>query len=69
MTFIKFSQCELQNHIKNYFCKKIHFRCTTGSEFASDDNKSNHFYEQQKSYITVFGFYYKAGILPVQIQQ
>ena len=26
----------------------------TGSEFASDYNKSNVLYEQQKSYITVF---------------
>ena len=39
----------------NYFCKKIHFRLVTSSEFASDYNKSNVFYERQKSYITIFG--------------
>ena len=57
----------------NYFCKKIHFRCVTaGSELASDYNKSNFSYEQQKSYITDFwngDSYYPAAILPVQSQQ
>ena len=38
----------------SYFCKKIHFRCVTGSEFASDYNKSNLFYEQEQSFITDF---------------
>ena len=55
----------------NFFCKKIHFICVTGSEFASDYNKSNVFYEQQKGYITVFwcgDSYYPAEILPVQKQ-
>ena len=54
------------------FAKKIHFRCVTGSEFASDYNKSNVFLEQQNSYITVFcngDSYCQAGIWPAQIQQ
>ena len=42
----------------------------TGFEFASDYGKSNLFYEQQKSYITVFSnFYCPAEALPVQSQQ
>ena len=48
------------------FAKKHHFRCVTGSEFASGYHKSNVSYEQQKSYITVFwngGSYYLAEIL------
>ena len=32
------------------FAKKHHFRCVTGSDFASDYNKSNTFYEQQLLY-------------------
>ena len=32
----------------------IHFRCVTGSEFAFDYNTWNGFYEQRKSYTTVF---------------
>ena len=49
----------------------MYFRCVTGSEFASDYNKSN-VYEQQKCYITVFwndDSYFPAGILSVQSQQ
>ena len=49
----------------NYFYKKIHFRCVTGSEFASDYNKSNVFYEHQnKGYFAVFWnseTYYQPG--------
>ena len=40
--------------LQTIFAKKHHFRCVTSSEFASDYNKSNNSYEQQKSYITVF---------------
>ena len=32
------------------FAKKQHFRCVTDSDFASDYNKSNTFYEQQLLY-------------------
>ena len=56
----------------SYFCKNIHFRYVTGSEFASDYNRSNVLYKQEKSYITVSwnsDFYYPAAILPVQSQQ
>ena len=52
--------------------KNHHFRCVTGSEFASAYHKSNVSYEQQKSYIKVFGnggSYYLAEILLVQSQQ
>ena len=41
-------------------------------KFASDYNKSNVFFKQQKSYTTVFwkgDFYYPAGLSPVQSQQ
>ena len=54
------------------FAKKHHFRWVTDSEFASDYNKSNVSYEQQKSYITVFcngASYYLAEILLVESQQ
>ena len=57
--------------LQTIFAKKHHFRCVTGSEFASDCNKSNVSYEQKKSYITVFwngGCYYLAKILLVQNQ-
>ena len=50
----------------------IHFRCVSSSEFTSDYNTSKAFYEQQKSYNTIFwngDSYYPAGILPVQSQQ
>ena len=50
----------------------IHFRCVASSEFTSDYNKSKAFYEQQKSYNTIFwngDSYYPAEILPVQSQQ
>ena len=62
------------NDFKLYtnFAKKHHFRCVTGFEFASDYNKSNNSYEQQKSYMTVFwnvGSYYLVKILLVQSQQ
>ena len=53
------------------FAKKHHCRCAIGSEFASDYNKSNVSYEQQKSYITIFrngGSYYLAEILLAQSQ-
>ena len=46
--------------------------CVASSEFTSDYNKSKAFYEQQKSYNTIFwngDSYYPAGILPVQSQQ
>ena len=50
----------------------MHFRCVIGSEITSDFNKSNVFYEQIKSYTTLFwnvGSYKLARILPVQSQQ
>ena len=50
----------------NYFYKKIHFRCVTGSEFVSDYNKSNVFYKHQnKGYVAAFwngDSYYQPGI-------
>ena len=54
------------------FAKKHYFKCVAGFEFASDYNKSNVSYEQQKSYVTVFwkgGSYYLAEILLAQSQQ
>ena len=54
------------------FAKKHHFRCVTGSDFVSDYNKSNNFYEQQVLYQGFFwkdNFYYLAEILLVKSQQ
>ena len=31
---------KILNETVNYFCKKIHFRCVTGSEFASTINQT-----------------------------
>ena len=52
--------------------KTIHFRCVTGCDYTSDYSKSNIFFEQRNSYITVFWNgdpYYPTGILPVPSQQ
>ena len=37
------------------FCKKIHFRCLTGSEFASDYNKSIFFTNDKRAISRLLG--------------
>ena len=41
-------KCEL-------FCKKIHFKCVTGSEFASDYNISKFFKNNKRAISRLFG--------------
>ena len=53
----------------NYFCKKIHFRCVTGSPLTTFFAFIYVLYEQQKNYMTIFwssDSYYPAWTLPVQ---